>query len=210
MKILLVDDHPLFLEGMQSFLLAHGVEVSGTARNGLEAILKYEAHYPDVVLMDLQMAGCDGIETTRMIRKEYPEARIVILTACEDETSLSAAVGAGAVGYLLKGMEPDEFLRKLEGIGRGEAPLADALAGKVLQQLAHPEMAEKPNKLELSERQLCIIQSLAKGLSYKEIADLLNLRETTIKYHFHEILAKLQLNNKAQLIAYAVKNKLIE
>jgi DNA-binding NarL/FixJ family response regulator len=210
MKILLVDDHPLFLEGMQSFLLAHGVEVSGIARNGLEAILKYEAHHPDVVLMDLQMADCDGIETTRMIRKEYPEARIVILTASEDETSLSAAVGAGAAGYLLKGMEPDEFLRKLEGIGRGEAPLADALAGKVLQQLAHPERTEKPDKLELSERQLCIIQSLAEGLSNKEIADLLNLKETTIKYHFHEILSKLQLNNKAQLIAYAVKNKLIE
>jgi DNA-binding NarL/FixJ family response regulator len=210
MKILLVDDHPLFLEGMQSFLLAHGVEVPGIARNGLEALLKYEAHQPDVVLMDLQMAGCDGIETTRMIREEYPEACIVILTAFEDQKSLSAAVGAGAAGYLLKGMEPDEFLRKLAGIGRGEAPLADALAGKVLQQLAHPEKTENPPKPELSQRQLCIVKLLADGLSYKEIADLLNLKETTIRYHLEEILSKLQLNNKAQLIAYAVKNKLIE
>lgn len=209
MKTLLVDDHPLFLEGMQNFLRARGIEVVGTARNGLDALMKYEMLHPDLVLLDLQMANCDGIETTRMLKQEYPAANIVILTAYEDENSLVAALQAGAAGYLIKSMEPQEFLAKLDGFSRGEAPLAAALAGRMLQQLAHPETAEHPAGWELSERQLEIVKSLARGLSYKEIADLLNLKETTIKYHLSEILAKLHLDNKAQLIAYAVKNRLV-
>ena len=209
MKTLLVDDHPLFLEGMQNFLRTNGIEVVGTARNGLDAMMKYELLQPDLVLLDLQMAHCDGIATTRMLKKEYPAAHIVILTASEDESSLLAAIQAGAAGYLLKGMEPEEFLGKLAGLKRGEAPVAAALTGRMLRQLAHPEAAERAARLELSERQLDIVKSLAGGLSYKEIADSLNLKETTIKYHLSEILAKLQLDNKAQLIAYAVKNRLV-
>ena len=113
MKILLVDDHPLFLEGLQNFLRANGIEVVGTARNGLEALMKYELLQPDLVLLDLQMAHCDGIATTRMLKKEYPAADIVILTASDDQRSRLAALGAGAAGYLLKSMEPREFLGKL-------------------------------------------------------------------------------------------------
>ena len=204
-----MDDHPLFLEGMQKFLQASGIEVVGTARNGMDALMKYELLHPDLMLLDLQMANCDGIETTRMLKKEYPAANIVILTAYEDENSMVAAIQAGATGYLLKGMEPQEFLSKLEGLNRGEAPLAAALTGRMLRQLAHPEAAEHSAGWELSERQLDIVKSLARGLSYKEIADLLDLKETTIKYHLSEILAKLHLDNKAQLIAYAVKNRIV-
>lgn len=209
MKTLLVDDHPLFLEGMQNFLQANGVEVVGTARNGLEALLKYELLQPDLVLLDLQMTNCDGIETTRMLKKEYPAANIVILTACEDENSRLAAFQAGAAGYLMKGMEPQDFLSKLEEANRGEASLASALSGRTPQQPVCLEAAEHSAGRELSERQLDIVKSLARGLSPKEIADSLNLKETTIKYHLSEIFAKLHLDNKSQLIAYAVKNRLV-
>ena len=95
MKTLLVDDHALFLEGLKTFLQAHGIQVVGTARNGPEALLKFEMLKPDLILLDLQMAQYDGIETTRMIKKEYPEATIVILIACEDEDSLFASIKAG-------------------------------------------------------------------------------------------------------------------
>ena len=123
MRTLLVDDHALFLEGLKTFLIANGIQVVGTAKNGPEALVNFEMLKPDLVLMDLQMAQCDGIETTRMIKKEYPEANIVMLTACEDEESLFASIQAGASGYLLKGIEPEQFLEQLFGLARGETPL---------------------------------------------------------------------------------------
>ena len=209
MKTLLVDDQPLFLEGLRNFLRANGVEVAGTARNGLEALMKYGLLQPDLVLLDLQMPGCDGIETTRMLKREYPAANIVILTAYEDENSRLAALQAGAAGYLLKGMEPQDFLSKLEGFNQDADLPATALTSRMPQQSACPEEMEYPAGLELSDRQLEIVKSLARGLSYKEIADLLNLKETTIKYHMNEMLSKFHLDNKSQLIAYAVKNRLI-
>jgi two-component system NarL family response regulator len=213
MKILLVDDHPLFLQGMETFLGSSGAEIVGTARNGAEALLKYEMLAPDLVLMDLQMAGYDGIETTRMIKKDYPEANIVILTAYEDETPLLAALQAGASGYLLKSMEPEDFLRQLDALNRGEMPMASAIAGRLLQRLASQQAAtmEAANIADekLTERQLEIVKLMIHGLSYKEIAARLDLKEATIKYHVGEILAKLHLTNKVQLIAYALQKGLV-
>ncbi|HBE76890.1 MAG TPA: DNA-binding response regulator [Firmicutes bacterium] len=212
MKILLVDDHPLFLQGMETYLKSKGAEVADTARSGPEALMKYEMLAPDLVLMDLQMAGCDGIETTRMIKKAYPEANIVILTACEDEAVLLEALQAGASGYLLKGMEPEEFLRQLDVFRRGELPLESGIAGRLLQKLVLQKTeAPEINAVEngLSQRQLGIVQLLSQGLSFKEIADELDLKEVTVKYHINEILAKLHLANKSQLIAYAAKKGII-
>jgi len=219
MKILLVDDHPLFLQGMENFLKSNGAEIAGTARNGSEALVKYEMLVPDLVLMDLQMTGCDGIEATRMIKKDYPDATIVILTACEDEASLLAAVQSGASGYLLKSMEPEDFLRQLDALNRGETPLASGMAGRLLQQLVRQEsvlpvaenvaIAENNVNEELTERQLGIVKLLGQGLSYKEIAAQLDLKEVTIKYHVGEIIAKLHLANKTQLIAYVAKKGII-
>ena len=213
MKILLVDDHPLFLQGMQTFLGSSGAEIIGTARNGAEALLKYEMLAPDLVLMDLQMAGCDGIETTRMMKKDFPEANMVILTAYEDETALLATLQAGASGYLLKSMEPEDFLRQLDALNRGEMPMASGIAGRLLQKLACQQAAaaEAANiaNEQLTERQLEIIRLMIQGLSYKEIAARLDLKEATVKYHVGEILAKLHLAGKVQLIAYALQKGIV-
>ena len=209
MRIMLVDDHALFLEGLKTFLQAHGIQVAGTARTGSEALIKYEMFKPDLILMDLQLAECDGIETTRMIKKEYPEATVVMLTACEDEDSLFASIQAGACGYLVKGMEPEQFLEQLSGLARGETPLAPGLAERILKEFIRQQQAPVENQgkgdQELTARQQGILKLLTEGLSYKEIANQLHLKEPTIKYHIHEVLTKLHLSNRSQLIAYFSK-----
>lgn len=212
MKTLLVDDHALFLEGMRNFLTANGIEVVGTAQNGVEALIKFEMHKPDLVLMDLQMDGLDGIEATRLIKKEFPEAKIVMLTAIEDDDGLFAAMQAGAEGYLLKEMEPASFIRQLTGLREGETPLAPRLAERLLLEFSRrgqkADEAASKNQRELTERQTELLQLITRGLTYKEIAGRLALKEATVKYHVKEILAKLQLANRAQLIAHAMRKGL--
>jgi len=209
MKTLLVDDHALFLEGLRKFLAVNGFEVVGTARNGAEALMQFEILKPDLILMDIQMADFDGIQTTRMIKKEYPGAKIVMLTAVEDYDSLFAAIEAGAEGYLVKDMEPESFIRQLVGLTEGETPLAPGLTQHLLQEFSRHK--KKDNKAasgirrKLTERQMELLQLLAEGLTYKEIALRLDLKEVTVKYHVKEILAKLRLTNRAQLIVYATR-----
>jgi DNA-binding NarL/FixJ family response regulator len=220
MKTLLVDDHALVLEGLKHFLDSQGIEVVGTARSGVEALMQYEMHEAeiDVVLMDIQMEGCDGIEATRMIKKEYPEAMVVMLTASADEETLLAAMQAGAEGYLLKDMEPESFIRQLTGMTAGEMPLAPQLAERLLYEFGHrgeqnmPEVhpSEEPAEgnlpvKELSERQREVLQFLIRGLTYREIADRLELKEVTVKYHVKEILSKMGLPNRTKLIAYTLR-----
>lgn len=210
--MLLVDDHALVLEGLRNFLEISGIEVIGTAKNGVEALLQYEMLQPDLVLMDIQMADCDGIQATQMIRKEYPEAKIVMLTASEDDESVFAAIRAGAQGYLRKDMDPASFIRQLMGINNGEMPLAPGLAARLLREFScnHKTVDETANGevRELTARQTDVLQLLSEGMTYKEIAVRLYLAEVTVKYHVKEILAKLQLDNRAQLIAHALRQRI--
>jgi two-component system NarL family response regulator len=208
MKILLVDDHALFLEGMRNFLTANGIEVAATAKNGAEALIQFAMHRPEVVLMDLQMADMGGIETTRLIKKEHPDAKIVMLTAVEDDESLFAAVRAGAEGYLLKDMEPEVFLRQLGRLADGDMPLAPGLAERLLNEFRRPkhrEEAAEEGQRDLTARQSKLLQLIIQGLTYKEIADRLEVKEVTVKYHVREILAKLRLENRTQLITHATR-----
>lgn len=205
MKTLLVDDHVLVLEGLRKFLAANGFAIVGTARNGADALSQFAALRPDLVLMDLQMPGLDGILTTRMIKEKYPETKIVILTAIEDDKSLLAAIQAGAEGYLLKDMEPENFISQLVGLSTGEMPLAPGLAGRLLRKLSRRQQKDDRPQPELTERQAEILQLLAEGLTYKEIGTRLNLKEVTVRYHIKEILAKTQLTNKAQLLVHATR-----
>jgi len=212
-KIVLVDDHALVMEGLKCFLLSQGMDVVGTAVNSAEAIMQYEVYKPDVVLMDIQMNGCDGIETTRIIKKKYPAAKIVMLTAFEDEEKILAAIQAGAEGYLLKDMEPASFLRQLTGMAAGEPPLAPHVALRLLHEVGQGKSLSAcemhSSGIQLSERQLEVLQLLAEGLTYRKIGKRLGIQETTVKYHVREILVKLGLSNRIQLITYALQEKLI-
>ena len=206
MRLLLVDDQALVLEGLRGLLTAKGFEVAGTAGSGAEALMKYELLRPDLVLMDIQMAGLDGIETTRLLKKEYPEAIIVMLTGAETDGNLVAAIQAGAEGFLLKDMEADGFVRQLTAAAAGEMPFAPGLARRLMDRLSgRPPQAPGGEERRLTERQSELLRLLAEGLTYKEIAGELGLAVDTVRYHVREMLAKTQLANRTQLIANAAR-----
>jgi DNA-binding NarL/FixJ family response regulator len=211
-KILLVDDHPLFLEGIQNLLTARGFQVVGTAGDGLEALAKARALRPDLILMDVQMPRCDGLAATRMIKAEMPDVKIVMLTVSEDDADLFEAVKSGACGYLLKNLDARMFFDLLSRVMQGEAPLAPGMTMKILTEFARqagggPVTAPKESQAApaLSSRQMEILTLAARGLTYKEVGEALCLSERTVKYHVGEILKRLHLKNRVQLIAYAVQ-----
>jgi len=216
MKVLLVDDHPLFLEGIQNLLTARGIEVVGTAGDGLEALAKAHRLRPDVILMDVQMPRCDGLAATRMIKAELPEVKIVMLTVSEDDEDLFEAIRSGASGYLLKNLDAQMFFELLSRVEQSEAPLAPGLTTKILTEFARqaggqtatsPEGADRHG---LSPRQIEILTLVARGLTYKEVGAALHLSERTIKYHVGEMLKRLHLKNRAQLITYATRTGLVQ
>ena len=209
MRVLLVDDHPLFLDGMKTLLTLHDIEVVATARDGFEALEKARAVKPEVILMDVQMPRLNGIAATRLIKAEQPGVKIVMLTMAEDDTELFEALKSGANGYLLKTEDTDRFLRLLSGVVAGEMPLSPGLAERVLQEFARQgrdiESAGTPIEHEnpLTPRQMEVLILVAQGLTYKEVGAKLFLSEVTIKYHMGEIINRLHLENRRQAIEYA-------
>jgi len=214
MNVLLVDDHRLLLEGLTNLLEAHGVEVGGTARDGWEAVALARALRPDVILMDISMPNCDGLAATRLIRAEWRDARIVILTTSSDDHDLFEAVKSGACGYLLKSMNAEELVEAIEQAHQGVPPFSPGLAAKLLGEFARlsdPSVSEPlppPTVLPeprpgLTERQQQVLALVAEGLSYKEVGARLGLAPRTVKYHMSEIMAALHLEHRAQVLAYA-------
>jgi DNA-binding NarL/FixJ family response regulator len=210
MRLFLVDDHALFLEGLRNLLLANGFEVVGTAAGGWEALAGVESCRPDVVLLDVQMPEMDGVETTRLMKGKYPNLKIVMLTISQDDRYLFEAIKAGASGYLLKGLEKEKFLELLRGIADGESPLSPGLAGRIMAEFARREnqrsiqnQAHQKLSESLTPRQTEILGKVAQGMTYKEIGAQLNISEAAVKYHMGEITSRLQLENRAQVVAYA-------
>jgi DNA-binding NarL/FixJ family response regulator len=204
-RTLLVDDHPLFADGLKDMLSRRGFTVLGVARDGLDALHQARALHPDLILMDIQMPGCDGLTATRLIKAELPAVQIVILTMAEDDEHLFEAIKSGACGYLLKTLDTNEFLGLLESLADGAPPFAPGLAQKVLQELTQPMPPDtdvQRSLAELSPRQQQILTLAAQGLTYKAIGLTLGLTERTIKYHMGEIIQRLHLQNRAQVLAY--------
>ncbi len=210
MKVLLADDHPLFMEGLQTLLTIRGVDVVGAARNGLEALEKARELAPDVILMDIAMPQVNGLVATRLIKAELPAIKIVMLTMADSDADLFEAIKSGADGYLLKTEDTDHFFERLQGILRHEAPLSPGLAGRILAEFASlanriPGPAEHitPAQDPLTPRQIQVLTLAAQGLTYKEVGAKLFLSERTIKYHMGEIIKRLHLKNRRQAVAYA-------
>jgi two-component system NarL family response regulator len=207
-NVLLVDDHHLLLEGLQNLLTAHGVNVVGLAHDGLEAVEQARALQPDVILMDIRMPRCDGLEATRRIRAEMPEAKIVILTTSDADDDLFEAVKSGACGYLLKSMNADELVLCLQQAQEGVPPFSPGLATRLLAEFTR--LAQRPatpadEPATLTPRQREVLLLVAEGLTYKEVGARLNLSPRTIKYHMAEIMAQLHLEHRAQVLAYAAR-----
>ncbi len=213
MKVLLVDDHALFLEGLRNLLVGRGITVVGTAGDGLEALTQARALRPDVVLMDVRMPRCDGLAATRLIKAELPEVKIVMLTTSAEDDDLFEAIRSGASGYLLKGLSADAFFDLLGGLDRGEAPLAPGLAARVLAEFARQSPAPRPAGQEelggLNPRQIEVLTLVAQGMPYKDVAATLSLSERTVKYHMGEIVRILHLKNRAEVVAWAARSGLV-
>ena len=212
MRVLIADDHALFRDGLKSLLDARGVDVVAEARNGREAVSLAKQHNPEIVLMDLTMPEMTGLEATRLISAGLPDVKVVVLTASEDDADLFEAIKSGAQGFLPKDIEAARLFAMLEGVMRGEPALTPGLARKLLTEFAHPAPApkEQPPTL-LTDREREVLELLVEGItSNRELADRLFVSENTIKYHLRNILTKLHLQNRAQVISYAVRNKLVE
>lgn len=214
MRVLLADDHPLFLDGLKNLLTIRGIEVVGTARDGVDVLEKARALKPQVILMDIQMPLLDGLAATRVLKAEQPDIKIVMLTMSENDEDLFEAIKSGASGYLLKADETDNFFEVLSGLMRGEVPLSPGLAGRVLKEFARQGSAigaieQRARKEEaLTPRQMDVLDLVAQGLTYKEIGAKLFLTEHTIKYHMGQIIERLHLENRRQVIEYARRMKL--
>ncbi len=211
MKILIVDDHPLFVEGLKNLLQTQDFNIVGTADNGKEALLKSIEKKPDIILMDIGMPEINGIEATRIIKEKMPDVKIIILTSFEEEDSLFKAIKAGASGYLLKSLDGDDLIKSLNDLSEGKNPFSPGL-DCIIDSLENATLENKEDVIidkSLTLRQIEVIKLVAKGLTYQEIAKVLFVSERTIKYHVEQIKEKLNLKNQAHLIAYAIEKKII-
>jgi DNA-binding NarL/FixJ family response regulator len=199
--VVLADDHPIWRTGVANDL-GDGFRVVGEAADADEAIAQIRAHHPDLVVCDLHMPGGGGIKVARACGEE---TRIVILTVSEQERDLLDAVAAGAVGYLVKAIPGDELRRNLERAARGEPVFSPALAALVLGEFRR--MSKQSSGAEpLSEREREVLQLVARGHTYKQIGGELFIAEKTVENHVRNILGKLRLSRKQELIRYALEH----
>jgi len=211
LRVLVVDDQPLFRKALAGLVNAQlDMTVVGEADNGIEALERVQALGPDVVVMDVNMPIAGGVDGVRAIRGAGFGTKIVMLTISEDDDDLFDAIRAGANGYLLKNIRPEVLFDDLRGVMRGEAPIAPAIAHKLLDALRdgppRPSAAAGPGEGEtaLTRRETEILQLVAGGLTNKEIANRLTITEGTVKNHVHNALEKLHLSNRTQAAAYTV------
>jgi DNA-binding NarL/FixJ family response regulator len=227
LRVLLVDDNRLLLEGLSDLLAAHGIEAVGLARDGLEGVALARSLQPDLILMDIRMPRCDGLEATRRIKARWPELKIVMLTTSAEDQDLFESIKSGACGYLVKSMTGDEFIEALREVEQGVPPFSPGLAAKLIGEFtrmaggAGEAEAETRRRAEeghgdagtrgragetgLTERQCEVLRLVAAGLTYKEVGQRLCLSERTVRYHMAEIMERLHLENRSQVLAQVGK-----
>lgn len=203
-RALLCDDHGPFREGMRALLQqAPDIEVVAEAADGSAAVTLADRHQPDVILMDLQMPGVNGIEATRRIVHASPHIGVLVVSMFEDDQSVFAAVQAGARGYLLKGARKAEVLRAIRAVASGEAIFGPAIARRILAYFASPAATRSPGLPELTEREHEVLVLVEQHLANPEIAARLGLRPKTVRNHISNIFTKLQVNDRTQAILRA-------
>lgn len=205
-KVLVVDDHMVVREGLCALLTPrNGMEVVGEAADGVEAVEKALALQPDVILMDLNLPVKSGLKATADIMRNNPDARILVLTSYEEDANVSAAIKAGALGYLLKNSSAKELFHAVRGVAMGSLSISPRVTPALLQNLRRSDLPLSSPATDLTERELDVLRGLAQGQSNQQIAEALNIEKTTVRSHISSILSKLQLENRTQVALYAVK-----
>lgn len=201
-RVLIVDDQELFREGLRTLLSTRDeIEVVGEAANGIQGLVRFRSTRPDVVLMDLHMPELDGVGAIREIRRENPEARILVLTTFDEDQQIFEALRAGAAGYLLKDTPLDRLIEAITTVARGDAFLQPSVASKVVAELARlstPGTGRERPIEPLSEREIEILELLARGCANKEIGARLGITEGTVKNHLTNIFGKLGVTDRTQ------------
>lgn len=204
-RVLICDDHAVVREGLRALLSTEAdMTIVGEAADGEGAVLAYRDLKPDVTLLDMVMPRMDGVEAIRMIIREFPNARILVLTSFSEDEMVFPAIKSGALGYLLKDSLPDELIRAIRNVNRGEASLHPSIARRLIQELSQPTTLP-PTQEPLTERELEVLRLVAKGYSNEEIGDALIVSERTARGHVSSILSKLHLANRTQAALYALR-----
>ena len=203
-RVLIVDDHAVVREGLRTFLeLQEGIEVAGEASDGQDAIRVAERLRPDVVLMDLVMPNLDGVGAMRELRQRVPGARVIVLTSFLDDERLLPAVRAGAAGYLLKNVQPQELARAIRTAAAGEALLDPAVAARLVEALEEDGRDTRAEQLTPRERE--VLALIGRGYANKRIAFELGIAEKTVKTHVGNVLSKLGVSDRTQAALYAAR-----
>ncbi|MFD2444372.1 response regulator [Bacillus sp. CGMCC 1.16607] len=205
-RVLITDDHPHAREAILEMLAddPHFIIV-GQAKNGQEAIELSRLHLPDIILMDIEMPMMNGLEATKVIKEKYPFIKIIMLSVSDNVADLFTAIQYGAQGYLLKNMDPDDWLQYLHSVVEGSVETAREMAGKLLYQFREKDMQNSPIIKSLTPREKEILLLITEGITNKQIADQLFISENTVKNHIKNLLEKLKLENRVQLASYAIK-----
>jgi len=209
MRVLIVDDHPVTRDGLKTaFGVSDEIEVVGEAGSGEEAVQAVEEHKPDIVFMDVRMPGMNGIQATRLIRERHPETRVILFTIDESRASLSEAIQAGVSGYLLKDAKVDELINAAQNAMQGKAVIHPSLTQAFIEEV---QLVDRPSgAAPLSPREVEILQKIAYGATTKEVADQLGISFHTVKTHLERIFEKLGANDRAQAVAIAIRQGLVE
>lgn len=204
-RIIIADDHTLLRDGLRAlFASVPDIEVIGEAESGADAISKAEQLQPDVILMDIQMPGINGIQATRQIVSKQPEIGVIVVTMYKDDDSVFAAMRAGARGYILKGADQDEMLRAIRAVASGEALFGPEIATRLVNFFSSPQADLSPQAFpELTSREHEVLELIAKGLNNQVIANRLSISEKTVRNHISNIFNKLQVVDRAQAIVKA-------
>ncbi|MEU1437721.1 response regulator transcription factor [Streptomyces sp. NPDC005786] len=208
-RVVVADDQSVVREGIVMLLgLLPGIEVVASAKDGEEAVALVAEHAPDVVLMDLRMPRCDGVEATRRIRTDFPGTQVVVLTTFDDDDSLFPALRAGARGYLTKDAGGDEIVRAVQAVLSGEAGLSPTIQRRLLEQVTAvppPRVASGEPELPdgMTPREAEVLVLIAEGMSNAEIARSLHISQATVKSHINNLFAKAGLRDRAQAVRYA-------
>ena len=210
--VMVVDDHPMWREGVARDLAEAGYDVVATAANGTEALVRGAAVRPRVVVLDLQIPAPSGVEVTSRLVQNDPGVRVLILSASGEQQDVLEAVKAGSTGYLVKSASREELVAAVARVAQGDAVFTPGLAGLVLGEYRRlsdaPEASDDPGTPRLTERETEVLRLVAKGLSYKLIAERLFLSHRTVQNHVQNTLRKLQLHNRVQLVRYAIEHGL--